>query len=62
MYARASGPLGVADGGHKSYAFKYDRALWRFRAAVGWVRGRTQVAQITHILGMIVHLGVSDRY
>ena len=49
-------------GGLNHTHFTYDRALWRFRAAVGWVRGRTQVALTTHILGMIVHLGVSDRY
>ena len=42
--------------------FTYDRALWRFRAAVGWVRGRTRVALITCIFAMIVHMGVSGRY
>ena len=49
-------------GGLNHMHFTYGRALWRFRAAVGWVRGRTQVAQIIYILCTIVHLGVSDRY
>ena len=49
-------------GGVNHMHFTYDRALWRFRAAVGWVGGRTQVALITGILSMIVHLGVSDRH
>ena len=49
-------------GGLNRTHFTYDRALWRFRAAVGRVRGRAQVALITSILGMIVHMGVSDRY
>ena len=49
-------------GGLNHPHFAYDRVLWLFPAAVGWVRGRTRVALITRILSMIVHMGVSDRY
>ena len=45
-------------GGLNHAHFTHDRALWRFRAVVGRVRGRARVALITCILGMIVHMGV----